>query len=102
MKEKIEQLRKIMLRKYSAKQHNKIANGILFAAVLVSTYEVLNNLTSFNWPLVALVIILATIGATYQALFVRCPVCGDKLKGKGSKMMDRCPNCNHDLDKIPE
>ena len=28
--------------------------------------------------------------------------CGDKLKGKGSKMMDRCPNCNHDLDKIPQ
>lgn len=102
MNEKIEQLRKMLLSKASAKQHNKIANGIMFAGVLVNTYEILNNLTSFNWPLVAVAVGLVVIGAVYQALIVRCPVCGDKLKGKGHKMMDRCPNCNHDLDKIPQ
>ena len=102
MNEKIENLRKILLRKYSAKQHNRIANGIMFAGVLVNTYEILNNFTSFNWPLVALAVGLVVIGAVYQALIVRCPICGDKLKGKGSKMMDRCPNCNHDLDKVPQ
>ena len=102
MNEKIENLRKILLHKYSAKQHNRIANGIMFAGVLVNTYEILNNFTSFNWPLVALAVGLVVIGAVYQALIVRCPVCGDKLKGKGSKMMDRCPNCNHDLDKVPQ
>ena len=102
MNEKIEQLRETLLRKYSAKQHNRIANGIMFAGVIVNTYEILNDFTSFNWPLVALAVGLVIIGAVYQALIVRCPVCGDKLKGKGSKMMDRCPNCNHDLDVIPQ
>ena len=100
MNEKIAQLREMLLRKYSPKQHNKVANGIMFAGVLVNTYEILNNFTSFNWPLVALAVGLVVIGAVYQALIVRCPVCGDKLKGKGSKMMDRCPNCNYDLDKV--
>lgn len=100
MNEKIAQLREMLLRKYSPKQHNRIANGIMFAGVLVNTYEILNNFTSFNWPLVALAVGLVVIGAVYQALIVRCPVCGDKLKGKGSKMMDRCPNCNYDLDKV--
>jgi tRNA(Ile2) C34 agmatinyltransferase TiaS len=102
MKEMIEQLREKLLHKYSAKQHNRIANGIMFAGIMVNTYEVLKNLTSFNWPLVAVAVGLVAIGAVYQALFVRCPICGDKLKGKGSKMMDRCPNCNHDLDKVPQ
>ena len=100
MNEKIAQLREMLLRKCSPKQHNRIANGIMFAGVLVNTYEILNNFTSFNWPLVALAVGLVVIGAVYQALIVRCPVCGDKLKGKGSKMMDHCPNCNHDLDKV--
>ena len=100
MKEMIEQLREKLLHKYSAKQHNRIANGIMFAGIMVNTYEILKNLTSFNWPLVAVAVGLVAIGAVYQALFVRCPICGDKLKGKGSKMMDRCPNCDHDLDKV--
>ncbi len=103
MNENIAQLREMLLRKYSHKQHYKIANGIMFAGVLVNTYEILSgDITSFNWSLVALAVVLVVIGAVYQALIVRCPVCGDKLKGKGSKMMDRCPNCNHDLDKIPQ
>ena len=102
MNEKIEQLRKMLLSKASAKQHNRIANGMMVAGVLVTTYEILNNRTSLNWPLVAVAVGLVVIGAVYQALIVRCPVCGDKLKGKGHKMMDRCPNCNHDLDKIPQ
>ena len=102
MNEKIEQLRENLQRKCSVKQHNRIANGIMFAGVMVNTYEILNDFTSFNWPLVALAVGLVAVGAVYQALIVRCPSCGDKLKGKGSKMMDRCPNCNYDLDKIPQ
>ena len=97
----IENLREMLLSKYSAKTHNKIANGIMMAGVLVNTYEILQNFTSFNWPMVAIALGLVAIGAVYQAVVVRCPVCGDKLKGKASKMMDRCPNCNHDLDVIP-
>ena len=66
MNEKIEQLRKQLLRKYSPKQHYRIANGIMFAGVLVNTYEILSSdLTSFvswNWPLVALAVGLVAIG----------------------------------------
>ena len=101
MNNMLENFRNLMLSKYSAKTNNKIANGIMMAGVLVNTYEILQNFTSFNWPLVAIALGLVAIGAVYQAVVVRCPVCGDKLKGKASKMMDRCPNCNHDLDVIP-
>ena len=97
----IENLREMLLSKYSAKTHNKIANGIMMAGVLVNTYEILQNFTSFNWTMVGISVGLVAIGAVYQALIVRCPVCGDKLKGKATKMMDRCPNCNHDLVVIP-
>ena len=97
----IENLREIMLHKFSAKTNNKIGNGIMFAGVIINTFEILNNPTGWNWPVNLLAIGLVAIGAVYQALIVRCPVCGDKLKGKASKMMDRCPNCNHDLDVIP-
>ena len=98
----IENLRKALLSKYSAKTNNKIANGIMFAGVLINTVEILQNPTSFNWPMTLSAVALVFIGAVYQAVIVRCPVCGDKLKGKATKMMDNCPNCNHDLDKIPQ
>ena len=101
MNNMLENFRNTMLSKYSAKTNNKIANGIMMAGVLVNTYEILQNFTNFNWPMVAIALGLVAIGAVYQAVVVRCPVCGDKLKGKASKMMDRCPNCNHDLDVIP-
>lgn len=98
----IEKLRETMLAKFSAKTNNKIANGIMIAGVIINTIEILNNPTGWNWPVNILAIGLVAIGAVYQALIVRCPICGDKLKGKATKMMDRCPNCNHDLDKIPQ
>ena len=100
MNDFIEKLRKTLLSKYSPKQHNKVANGIMFVGVIINTFEILKNPTGFNWPISILAIVLVVFGAFYQALIVRCPVCGDKLKGKASKMMDRCPNCNHDLDKV--
>ena len=101
MNEKIEQLRKKLLSKYSAKTLNKAANAVMFAGVIINTIEILQDFTTFDWPMVILAVALVAIGTVFQALFVRCPVCGDKLKGKASKMMDNCPNCNHDLDKIP-
>lgn len=102
MNEKIQQLREKLLSKHSAKQLNKVANGIMIAGVVVNTIEIMQNFTSFNWPLIIVAFVLVGIGAAFQAIFVRCPVCGDKLKGKASKMMDRCPNCNHDLEKVPK
>lgn len=101
MKNAIKNLRNYLLSKYTVKQNNTVANGIMIAGVVVNILEMMNNPTGFNWPLIILSIVLVTIGAVYQALFVRCPVCGDKLKGKATKLMDRCPNCNHDLTKLP-
>ena len=101
MNDFIENLRNKLLSKYSAKQHNKVANGVMFAGVIINTIEILQNPLSFNWTVSIISVILVVVGALYQGLIVRCPVCGDKLKGKATKMMDRCPNCNHDLDKIP-
>ena len=98
----IENLREKLLSKYSAKQLNKVANGVMFAGVIVNTIEILRDFTSFNWPMVIVAVVLVVGGAIFQGLFVRCPVCGDKLKGKGSKMMDNCPNCNHNLDKLAQ
>lgn len=98
----IENLRKSLLSKFSVKQHNTFANVLMFAGVAINTIEILNNPTGWNWPVNIAAIALVALGAVYQALIVRCPVCGDKLKGKVSKMMDRCPNCNHDLTKVPK
>ena len=98
----IENTREKLLSKYSAKQLNKFANAVMFIGVIINTIEILQNFTKFNWPMVITAIVLVAFGSVFQALFVRCPVCGDKLKGKASKMMDRCPECNHDLDKVPQ
>ena len=100
MNDFIENLRKNLLSKYSAKKLNRIANGVMFAGVIINTMEILQNPLSFNWTISILAVVLVAVGAVFQALIVRCPVCGDKLKGKASKMMDNCPNCNHDLDKV--
>ena len=102
MNEKIEALRKTLLSKYSPKQHNKVANIIMYIPVIIYTLHILKNPLGFDWLLSIGCLVVAIIGAVYQALIVRCPVCGDKLKGKTTKMMDRCPNCNHDLNKVGE
>ena len=102
MKDFIENIREKLLSKWSAKTHNKVANGVMFLGVIINTMEILQNPTKFNWPVTIVSAVLVAVGAVYQALIVRCPICGDKLKGKATKMMDRCPNCNHDLDKVPQ
>ena len=96
----IENLRNMLLSKFSPKQLNTAANVVMFAGVAINTIEILNNPTGWNWPVNIAAIILVALGAVFQTLFVRCPACGDKLKGKGSKMLDRCPNCDQDLNKL--
>lgn len=102
MNDFIENIRAKLLAKYSPKTHNKIANVIMVIPVLIYTMHILQKPLGFDWPLSIGCFAVCTLGAVYQALFVRCPVCGDKLKGKTTKMMDNCPNCNHDLGKIPD
>lgn len=102
MKNLIEKLRAYLTSKYTTKQNNTFANGIMIVGVIINTIEILQNPTGFNWPLNLLAIALVAIGATYQALFVRCPHCGDKLKGHKNKLPDRCPECNGKLYELPK
>ena len=102
MNDFIDNLRKTLLSKYSAKLLNKIANIVMYIGVIISTIDILNNPLGFRWPVILVAVVLVVGGTIFQSLFVRCPVCGDKLKGKATKMMDRCPECNHDLDKVPQ
>ena len=96
----IENFRNFLYSRFSAKQINTAANIVMFAGVAINTIEILNNPGSWNWPVNISAIALVVVGAVFQAMFVRCPACGDKLKGKANKMMDRCPNCDHDLTKL--
>ena len=96
----IENFRNFLHSKFSAKQINTAANVVMFAGVAINTIQILNNPGGWNWPVNITAIALVVVGAVFQAIFVRCPACGDKLKGKASKMMDRCPNCDHDLNKL--
>ena len=102
MNDFIENTRKKLLSKYSAKQLNKFITIVMYIGVIINTMEILRDFTTFNWPMIIVAVVLVVGGTIFQALFVRCPVCGDKLKGKTAKMMDRCPECNHDLDKVPQ
>lgn len=98
----IEKLRAYLTSKYTAKQNNTFANVVMGAGVVINTIEILNNPTGFNWPINILAVALVVIGAVYQWLFVRCPHCGDKLKGHKNKLPDRCPECNGYLDQLPQ
>ncbi len=96
----IENFRNFLHSKFSAKQINTAANIVMFAGLAINTIQILNNPGGWNWPVNISAIALVAVGAVFQAIFVRCPACGDRLKGKASKMMDRCPNCDHDLNKL--
>lgn len=95
-------LREFLAAKFTAKQNNTIANVVMFAGVMINTIEILNNPTTWNWGVNLTAIALVVIGGVYQAMFVRCPHCGDKLKGLKNKLPDRCPNCGGALDKLPQ
>ena len=98
----IENLRNTLLSKFTVKQLNTAANVVMYAGLIINTLEILNNPVpaKWNWPVTIIATLLVVLGAVFQALFVRCPVCGDSIKGKVSKLPDRCPNCNHDLNKL--
>lgn len=98
----IEKMRTYLTSKYTAKQNNTFANGIMIAGVVINTIDFLQNPTVFISPVTIIAITLVVIGAVYQALFVRCPHCGDKLKGQKSKLPDRCPACNGKLYELPK
>lgn len=88
---------------FTAKQNMTIANGLLCIAVVINMIDMLQNGFELRLAPVLITLGIAAIGAVYLFVFVRCPHCGDKLKGLKNKssLPDRCPNCNRRLDKLP-
>ena len=98
----IEKLKTFLHTKFTVKQLNTGANVVMYIGLIISTLEILNNPvpTKWNWPVTIVSVVLVVLGTVFQALFVRCPACGDPIKGKVSKLPERCPTCNHDLSKL--
>jgi len=94
---------KFVTSRLTAQQNMKIANGIILVAVLLNLFDMIQNGFELKPLPVILTLLIAAIGCVYMFLFVRCPHCGDKLKGLKNKnsLPERCPNCNHRLDKLP-
>ena len=102
MKNLIENLRDYLTSKFTTKQNNTVANVIMFAGFAISILDMMNNPLTWNWGPNIAAIVLVVIGAVYQALFVRCPYCGDSLKGEKNKLPTHCPKCHGDLNKLPK
>lgn len=88
----------------TAQQNQMIANVLMFIGVAIDLYDMMQNGFAMNLLPILLAIGFVGIGFAYQQLFVRCPHCGDKLKGHkhSAKLPDRCPNCNQKLDTLPQ
>lgn len=95
-------LKETLTTKFTAKQNNNIANGLMCAGVVLNLLDMLQNGFELKLAPVIISIGLVTIGAVYQAIFVVCPHCGDKLKGQKNKLPERCPNCHKRLDTLPK
>lgn len=86
------------MKKLTLKQHWLIANGLMFAGVIISTWDVLKNLTEINWVAMGIAIGLAAVGYIYHLKFVRCPECGARLPATG-KFPEACDVCGENLTK---
>ena len=86
------------MKKLTLKQHWLIANGLMFAGVIISTWDVLKNLTEINWVAMGIAIGLAAVGYIYHLKFVRCPECGARLPASG-KFPEKCDKCGESLAK---
>ena len=90
--------------KLTAQQNQTIANAVMFTGLLINLLDMMQNGFTLKPLPIILAVALVGIGYVYQLLFVRCPHCGDKLKGykNKAKLPDRCPNCNKPLDMLPK
>ena len=97
-------IREFINSKLTPQQNHNIANVLMAAGVIINLIDILENGYVMKWGPVLLAVALVAIGYTYQLLFVRCPHCGDKLKGlkNKTKLPERCPNCNKRLDMLPK
>lgn len=99
----MKKLIKFVTSRLTAHQNMKIANGIVLVAVLLNLIDMMQNGFALKLLPVVITLAIAAIGCVWMILFVRCPHCGDKLKGLKNKntLPERCPNCHHRLDKLP-
>lgn len=90
--------------KLTAQQSQTIANVVMCLGVVINLLDMLQNGLELKWGPALLAIGLVLIGYIYQLIFVRCPHCGDTLKGhkNKTKLPERCPNCKGRLDKLPK
>ena len=86
------------MKKLTLKQHWLIANGLMFAGVIVSTIDILKSLTEWNWGTVIIAVALVAVGYIYHLKFVRCPECGSRLPASG-KFPEACDICGEKLAK---
>lgn len=97
-------IREFINAKLTAQQNQNIANVVMFTGVLINLWDIMQNGLEIKLVPILLAVVLVGVGAVYQWLFVRCPHCGDKLKGlkNKTKLPERCPNCNGRLDRLPK
>ena len=84
------------MKKLTLKHHWLIANGLMFAGVLVSTADILTNFEGWNWTAVGIAVGLVAVGYIYHLKFVRCPECGARLPASG-KFPESCDVCGKNL-----
>ena len=90
--------------KLTAQQNQTIANVLMFTGIAINLFDMMQNGFTLKFLPILLAVIFVAIGYAYQLIFVRCPHCGDKLKGhkNKAKLPERCPNCNKRLDMLPK
>ena len=100
----MKKLIKFVTSKLTAKQNMTIANVIMLAGILVNLIDMMQNGFQLKWLPVTIAVVLVGLGAAWLYIFVRCPHCGDKLKGlkAKTKLPERCPECNGRLDRLPK
>lgn len=86
------------MKKLNLKHHWLIANGLMFAGVIVSTVDILTNFAEWNWGSFIAAVVLVAVGYIYHLKFVRCPECGSRLPASG-KFPEACDVCGKKLTK---
>ena len=88
----------------TAQQNQMISNVLMITGVIINLFDMMQNGLTLKLVPVLLAVVFVGIGYAYQLIFVRCPHCGDKLKGHKNKLKlpEHCPNCNQRLDTLPQ
>lgn len=84
------------MKKLTLKQHWLVATVLMYAGLIVSTYDILTNFTEWNWTAMIIAFALVIGGYIYHLIFVKCPHCGARLPSK-TKFPEECDKCGKSL-----